>query len=426
MVREAIDEARRELLQDPAKPAPSEASVAADVRRRAAARFGVRARRVINATGVLLHTNLGRAPLSERASQAVGETMRGYAAIELDLQTGKRGRRGAFLDSALAEVSGAQSAVVVNNCAAAVLLLLATVARGRSVIVSRGELIEIGGGFRVPDVMAESGARLVEVGTTNKTRIADYQRALDENPDVAAILRVHPGNFRQTGFVERPSLTALASLARAKGLPLLKDLGGGALVELGQAGFEGEPTVQSCLVAGANAVTFSTDKVLGGPQGGAILGDQAIVDRVRKHPLMRAFRLGRLPLVALEATLESYLVGTAWSEVPALAMASADVDTLRRRANAIAATLEDVRVADTEAEMGGGSLAGRTVPSVGLAITAGAGDSADALVGRLRAQTPAVVARVVSGDVILDLRTVSPSEDAALGAALHEALRPLG
>jgi len=422
LVRAAIDRARDDLLKDPAKPAPSADVVADMVRSLATEAFAPRARRVINATGVLLHTNLGRAPLSQRASAAVSATMEGYCSIELDLATGKRGKRGAFMEAALSQLTGSESAVVVNNCAAAVLLLLATVARGRPVIVSRGELVEIGGGFRVPDVMAESGAKLVEVGTTNKTRVADYERALDAHPDTAAILRVHPGNFRQIGFVERPALADLAALAKARNVSLLKDLGGGALVELADAGFPGEPMVESAIRAGVNAVTFSTDKVLGGPQGGAIVGDEAIVGRVRKHPLIRAFRLGRLPMVALEATLESYLAGSAWSDVPTLAMARVDLASLRTRAEALVRALSargvTVRVAETQAEMGGGSLAGRSIPSIGVVVSVADHDSAGAFVAHLREHRLPVIGRVDPSGVVLDLRTVAPRDDEGLGDAV--------
>ncbi|NUP10155.1 MAG: L-seryl-tRNA(Sec) selenium transferase [Polyangiaceae bacterium] len=417
LVRAGIDAARTALLSGERRGVPTEEEVATWVRERAGVLRAGRARRVINATGVMLHTNLGRAPLSERAAAAVAESMRGYSSIELDLGTGKRGKRAAFLEASLASLAGAEAAIVVNNCAAAVLLLLAAVARGRSVVVSRGELVEIGGGFRVPDVMVESGARLIEVGTTNKTRRADYERALDANPDCAAILRVHQGNFRQLGFVERPSLAELGDLARERGIPLLKDLGGGALVDLSSTGFVGEPIVASCVRDGCAAVTFSADKVLGGPQGGAIVGSSAIIERVRKHPLARALRLGRLAIVALEATLEAYLLERAWEEVPALAMSRTSVTELEARVDRwverFAAVGISARRVATEAEMGGGTLAARTIPSVAVEISTDARD-ADTLARVLREGDPAVMGRVREGGVLLDARTVSAAEEEML------------
>jgi len=418
LVRGAVDAARRAVLSGTAAQVPDEDTLAAAAVRGAEALLAARARRVINATGVILHTNLGRAPLSERAARAVAETLEGYCSIELDLATGKRGRRGAFLEAALCALFGAEAALVVNNCAGAVLLLLAATARGRPVVVSRGELVEIGGGFRVPEIMAESGATLVEVGTTNRTRLADYERALDEHPDAAALLRVHQGNFRQLGFVERPPLHELGALARARGTLLLKDLGGGAAVELGEAGFPGEPLVQACVEAGCTAVTFSTDKVLGGPQGGVIVGAATILDRVRKHPLARALRLGRLPMVALEATLEAYLLGCARQEIPTLAMAHAPLNELQDRASDWARQLElrgiTCQLTSSETEMGGGTLAARTVPSVAVGLAGTADLGLDEIARRLRAFDPPVAARVTEGALLLDARTVRADEDAAL------------
>lgn len=422
LVRSAIDAARRDLSSGARTSIPSEDEIVSAVRARACRMRSSRARRVINATGVMLHTNLGRAPLSDRAAAAVAESMRGYSSIEIDLETGKRGRRAGFLEDALATVSGSEAALVVNNCAAAVLLLLSTVARDREVIVSRGELIEIGGGFRVPDVMAHSGARLVEVGTTNKTRTQDYERALEQHPNAVAILRVHQGNFRQLGFVERPSLGELGALAKSRGVLLLKDLGGGALVDLAPRGLSGEPTVADCLAAGCDALTFSTDKVLGGPQGGALVGRATLVQSARSHPLARALRLGRLPVVALEATVEAYLLERAWEEIPALAMVSAPVSALEARVDGWVAKLAAsgicARRISSEAEMGGGTLAGRKIPSAALAL-----DEVDpaVLARSLREGEPAVVGRVQDDALLLDARSVRPDEGDALIAAVMAA-----
>ncbi len=429
LVRLEIDAARREILAGERLVAPTENEIAEGVGRSASAIYSRRTRRVINATGILVHTNLGRAPLSEAARQAVVEASRGYGSLEMDLSTGKRGGRAGFAESAIRALAGAEEAFVVNNCAAAVLLVLATLASrggsrhgGPGIIVSRGELIEIGGSFRVPSILEESGARLVEVGTTNRTHLADYEEAFERHPDIAGILRVHQGNFRMTGFVERPTVRELAELAKRRGVPLVKDLGGGALVELADLGehqssrgFAGEPTVAACVRQGADLVCFSGDKVLGGPQAGIIVGRRALVDRARKHPLARALRLGRLPLAALEATLASYLCGRI-DEVPVLAMVRRPLDLVEARAERWCAVLvaagADAHVVETESEMGGGALADRHISSRGVVIRDGSGP--DALASRLRSGDPAIVARVVDGALVLDARTVLDGEDEVL------------
>ena len=428
LARRAIGEARRRVRDG--GEVPSVDDVAREVAGEVEAALRARARRVINATGVVLHTNLGRAPLSGVAVEALRASAGGYTSIEIDLATGRRGARGAFAESALATLSGAEDALVVNNNAAAVLLVLSALALGRSVLVSRSELIEIGGGFRVPDVLARSGARLVEVGTTNRTRLEDYEEALGREADVAAILRVHQGNFRQVGFVERPSLRALAGLAKRRGILLVKDLGGGALVDLEEAGIAGEPTPRSCIDAGADVVCFSTDKVLGGPQGGAVVGRAELVAKARRDPLARAVRLGRLPLVALEATLAAYLEGDE-GDVPAVAAIRAPLASLRERASgwagALAARGVAARVVDLPSLVGGGAYAEESLPSAGLALDA---VDADVLAARLRAGEPPVVARIERGAVLLDARTVLPGEDEALveaiAAAMRDARRPAG
>jgi L-seryl-tRNA(Ser) seleniumtransferase len=426
IVRGVLDETRRAALAEPTRPVPAEDHVAREVRARAEGILHARARPVINATGVLLHTNLGRAPLGRSAAAAVAELATGYGSIEIDLASGKRGGRGRFLEAALTTLTGAEAAIAVNNCAAAVLLLLAALARGRDVVVSRGELVEIGGGFRVPEIMAESGARLVEVGTTNKTRVSDYARALDASPEAAAILRVHQSNFVQLGFVERPELRELAELARSRGVLLLEDLGGGALVDLRGAGLAGEPTVASSIEAGASAVAFSGDKALGGPQAGIVVGSKEIVERIRRHPLARALRLGRLPMAALEATLAAYLEGRALRDVPVLALVHESADGVRARAERWAATLREhgieTSVVATQAEMGGGALPGRTVASSAVRIEA-RGEPIDGFAARLRGGTPAVLGRVQEGALLLDARSVLEGEDDALLAAVAAALR---
>jgi L-seryl-tRNA(Ser) seleniumtransferase len=425
LVRDAIAEARGAVREG--GEAPTADAIAGRAAAMARATLGARTRRVVNATGVVLHTNLGRAPLAEDAVQAMAEAARGYASLELDLASGRRGGRGAFAERALAELTGAESALVVNNNAAAVLLALASVATGKAVLVSRGELVEIGGGFRIPEVLARSGARMVEVGTTNKTRERDYADALDaldettgEAADVAAILRVHPGNFRQTGFVERPSLEAVVAVAHARQVVVIEDLGGGLLADLGVPGLEREPLVRASIAAGADLVCFSTDKALGGPQGGVVVGRAALVEKLRRDPLARALRMGRLPLVALEATLGHLLRGEL-DAIPALAALRVPVARVRERAEGWARALSERGVAceavTLDAVAGGGAFAEERVPSAGVALE---GD-AEGWLERLRGGTPPVVARIEGDRVVLDARTVLPAEDQELLGAVVRA-----
>jgi L-seryl-tRNA(Ser) seleniumtransferase len=408
LARQAVAHARERVREG--EPAQSLDAVAALVDALATARQQQRIRRVINATGVVLHTNLGRAPLSDEALEALSTTAGGYVALEVDRATGKRGGRGAATERALADLTGAEAALVVNNNAAAVLLALAAIACGRGVVVSRGELVEIGGGFRIPEVLARSGARMIEVGTTNKTRTADYARALDEEPDVAAILRVHPGNFKQTGFVERPPLESLSELARARGVTTIEDLGGGLLADLELPGLSGEPLVGASVAGGMDLVCFSTDKALGGPQGGAVVGRAALVERLRSDPLARAVRMGRLPLVALEATVLQLLRGDR-DGVPVLAALRRPVAEIRARAESWAATLRSrgvaCQVVDLEAMAGGGAFAQESLASVGLALEG----SAEGQLAALRRGEAPVFARIVDDRVVLDARTVLPGED---------------
>jgi L-seryl-tRNA(Ser) seleniumtransferase len=421
LARQAVARARARIREG--EPGATLDAVAADVDALAQVRQRQRIRRVINATGVVLHTNLGRAPLSAEALEALTTTAGGYVALEVDRASGKRGGRGAATERALAELTGAEAALVVNNNAAAVLLALAAVACGRGVVVSRGELVEIGGGFRIPEVLARSGARMIEVGTTNKTRMADFARALDEEPDVAAILRVHPGNFRQTGFVERPSLEALTELARARGVTTIEDLGGGLLADLQLPGMSGEPLVGASVAAGVDLVCFSTDKALGGPQGGAVVGRSALVERLRRDPLARAVRMGRLPLVALEATVLQLLRGDR-DGIPVLAALRRPVAEIRARAGRWAEALRsrsvDCEVVDLEAMVGGGAFAQETLASAGLALAG----VAEEQLARLRRGEPPVFARIVDDRVVLDARTVLPGEDDDLLRAIEALSKP--
>ncbi|MCC6524801.1 MAG: L-seryl-tRNA(Sec) selenium transferase [Polyangiaceae bacterium] len=421
LVRHELAAVRREAQAG--REPPDAAALSERVAGAARALLASRVRRVVNATGVVLHTNLGRAPLSERAVAALAATSGAYGSVELDVATGRRGVRAAFAERALAALGGAEDALVVNNNAGAVLLVLAALAAGRAALVSRGELVEIGGGFRVPEVLACSGARLCEVGTTNRTRLGDYEQALANEPDCALILRVHPGNFRQTGFVERPTLPELAGLAARHGAWLVKDLGGGALFDPARHDLPGEPTVQSAVAGGAALVCFSTDKLLGGPQGGAIVGRAELVARARRHPLARALRLGRLPLVALEATLDSYLSGDL-AELPVFAALTAPPEAVRARVERWVATLAEqgiaARVVAVEGATGGGALAEMPLASFAVELR---GDDVEALAARLRAGEPPVLGRIHESAVLLDGRSVLAADDDALVAAVVRASR---
>ena len=362
-----------------------------------------RLRRVLNATGVLVHTNLGRAPLSLRAIERVVAVGTGYSNLEYDLHRGERGSRQDLLGSLLTRLTGADAALVVNNNAAAILLALAALADGREVIVSRGELIEIGDGFRIPDVLARSGARLVEVGTTNRTRASDYERALGS--ETALLLRVHQSNFRVVGFTERPSLEELAGIAGRAGLPLVDDLGSGALAAVGD-----EPTPAASLRAGADLVCFSGDKLLGGPQAGVVVGRADLVERLRRHPLQRALRVDKLSLAALEGTLLVALDPGRGSEIPVLRMLDEPVDEVRARAARLA-SLVGGDVEETVARVGGGALPLAELPSVACAIE-------EELAERLRLGEPPVVAVVRDGRTLLDCRTLSDAEVDEVAAAI--------
>ncbi|MCB4823471.1 L-seryl-tRNA(Sec) selenium transferase [Roseicella aerolata] len=383
----------------------------------AAARPGLR--RVINATGVVLHTNLGRAPLPAAALDAIAEEAGGYCNLELDLAEGARGDRHAACSALLAELTGAEAALVVNNGAAAMLLALSALAAGGEAVVSRGELVEIGGGFRIPDVIRQGGARLVEVGTTNRTRLADYEAAI--GPETRLLLRVHQSNYRITGFTAAPEPSALAALAQARGLLAIEDLGSGALVDLARLGLPHEPTLAEGIAAGFDLVVASGDKLLGGPQAGLVAGRQAVVERLARHPLMRALRPDKLTLAALEAVLRLYRDPERVVEtVPVLAMLAAPREAVAARAARLAALLPAGAADSLEGEslVGGGSLPGVALPTCLLALHG----PAEALARRLRAGRPAVVARIGGGRVLLDLHTVAEAEIEDLAAALRAAL----
>ncbi|HZR93295.1 MAG TPA: L-seryl-tRNA(Sec) selenium transferase [Gaiellaceae bacterium] len=360
-----------------------------------------RLRRVLNATGVVVHTNLGRAPLAPEAIAQIVDVARGYSNLELDLRDGVRGSRQDHVAPLLRRLTGAEAAIVVNNNAAAMLLALAALAEGRDVIVSRGELIEIGDGFRIPDVLARSGARLVEVGTTNRTRAKDYERALRD--ETALLLRVHQSNFRVVGFTELPQLEELAAVARRAGVPLLDDLGSGVLAELA-----GEPSARASLAAGADLVCFSGDKLLGGPQAGIVVGCADLVERLRAHPLHRAVRADKLTLAALEATLRLYL--DAPSRIPVLRMLAEDAGAVRERASRLAA-LVGGEVEETVARVGGGALPLAELQSWACALD-------ESLAAPLRLGDPAVVGIVRDGRLLLDCRTLADAELDEVAAAI--------
>src|SRR5579859_1139259 len=385
-------------------------------------------RGVINASGVILHTNLGRAPLSSAILEELRQTATQYSNLEYDVAAGARGKRDVHTSWLIERLTGAEAAIVVNNCAAAVLVTLAALARGGDVIVSRGELIEIGDGFRIPEIMEQSGAVLREVGTTNRTRIADYENAINEKTCV--ILRVHPSNFTVSGFTEKPEVTELIALGQRSRLPVVEDLGSGCLVDLSHVGIS-EPTARESVEAGFSLVLFSGDKMLGGPQAGIIAGKKELVQKVRRHPLFRALRVDKLTIAALEATLRAYLRG-AWNEVPALRMMQMSLEEISARTDSFRKSLSgkigavdaEVEIAEARSLVGGGSTPAQSLPTKVLRI-ASARHSATELEGRMRTAASAapVIARIEDDRLLIDLRTVFPEQEGALAEALLLALR---
>ncbi|MGP8252864.1 MAG: L-seryl-tRNA(Sec) selenium transferase [Terracidiphilus sp.] len=382
-------------------------------------------RSVINATGVILHTNLGRAPLSQEALRHVAEVSQGYSNVEFDLSTGERGKRDAHVSRLFAKLLNTAerevSTMVVNNNAAAVLLALNSLADGGEVIVSRGELVEIGGLFRIPDVMAKSGAILREVGTTNRTRIADYESAITDRTKL--LLRVHRSNFQIVGFTEQPALEELVTLGRKHNVAVMEDLGSGELFDLRQVGVHGEPMIADSLRAGVDVVTYSGDKLLGGPQAGLISGDREFVAKIRSNPLFRALRVDKMFYAALEATLLAYLRGD-YDSIPALRMLRVTEEELQHRGEHIARHLRisspqlEIEVVESRAVLGGGAAPGATLPSRALRVRSGKLSSGEML-GRLRQGETPIIARVEDERVLLDLRTVEPAQDATMVAALE-------
>ena len=417
LVRRELDEARERIRKG--EEASDAEVVASLVCQRVEEVVRAEPRRVINATGVVIHTNLGRAPLSRSAMRAAEEAAAGYSNLEFDLQTGRRGSRQAQLESLLRQVTGAEAALAVNNNASAVLLGLLVLAAGREVIVSRAEAVEIGGGFRVPDVLRQSGATLVDVGTTNRTYLRDYQDAT--TADTAAYLKVHASNFRVEGFTAEVGAQELAELGDRLGVAVLHDVGSGSLLPTDKYGMAHEPMPQESIRAGMGLVFFSGDKLLGGPQAGIVAGRRELVARLARHPLARAVRIDKLSLASLTATLVHYLRGEAEQEVPVWRMISASAESIRERACRWQAQLSGpYAVGETRSAVGGGSLPGETLPSWALRLDASAlPGGADGVMRRLRQGRPPVVARVEDEFVLFDPRTVGPGEDAELLAALR-------
>jgi L-seryl-tRNA(Ser) seleniumtransferase len=416
-VRAAIDAARRAPESAPRGEQEWAAAIGHELEN--AERPSLRP--VLNATGVVLHTNLGRAPLAASALAAIHRVADGYCNLEYDVDKGVRGSRYAHCVALLRELTGADDAIVVNNCAAALVLALNTLADGREAVISRGELVEIGGSFRIPDIMAKSGARLVEVGTTNRTHPDDYRRAL--GPSSGALVKVHRSNFTVEGFVAEVEARELAAIAREHGLPLLHDLGSGLMVALTDYGLTGEPTARDAVGAGATLVTMSGDKLLGGPQAGLILGTIRAVAAVRANPLVRSYRVDKLTLAALEATLALYRdPNRALTEIPVLAMLTASRDDVRARAVRLCAVLASngaaVEVVDSDASVGGGAFPTARIPSAAVAVSG----PADRIERELRASEPVVVARVADGRLLLDLRAIDQRDDGALARAVAEAI----
>jgi L-seryl-tRNA(Ser) seleniumtransferase len=418
-LRATLDAARDEVRAGTDAPSPE--MLAARTSACLQERLAPSLRPAINATGVIIHTNLGRAPLSAAARAAVEAVARGYSTLEYDLDAGQRGHRTVHAEQFLRTLTGAESALVVNNNAGAMLLALSGLAQGKGAIVSRGQLVEIGGGFRVPDVMAQSGARLIEVGTTNRTHLRDYEQALEANDDVALILRAHHSNFRIVGFTIEPSLAELAALGAERGLPVLDDLGSGALLDTARYGLAHEPTVQESVAAGAGVVCFSGDKLLGGPQAGVIVGKAEYVEPFKHHPLARALRADKLCLACLQATLLHYLKGEAAEQVPIWRMIATPLEEIEQRARRWRRALRqagvEAEIVDGASTVGGGSLPGETLPTKLVAL---ATEHPNQLAAALRVTDPPIIARIEEDRLVLDPRTVLAEEEQHLIGAIKK------
>ncbi len=418
-VRAELDALRQGILQQQITAVPELPVLCRQICRRVWRASQPSFRKVINGTGILLHTNLGRACLSEKAAQAVCEAARAYSNLEYALSTGKRGSRYSHVEDILCRLTGAESALVVNNNAAAVLLVLSALTQGGEVPVSRGELVEIGGSFRIPEIMESCGAQLKEVGATNKTHLRDYEQAISEH--TKALMKVHTSNYRIIGFSETPTLSDLVELGHRYDLPVIEDLGSGCLLDLNRFGIHDEPSVQDSLRAGVDVVSFSGDKLLGGPQAGIILGKKKYLDVLKKHPLNRAMRVDKMTLAALEATLRSYENGRE-EEIPVIGMLAAAPEVLHQKAQQLAAMLLDagleVEVTSTEGRVGGGSVPNHSLPSYGVAFT---GD-VTALEEKLRLGDSPIIGRIHEGKYLLDVRTLFEADFPVIAEALKEAI----
>lgn len=418
-IRSALAELRREILEGCAEAMPSRRTLCSDICERVSRGAMPSLRPVINATGIILHTNLGRACLSEGAARAAADAARRYSTLEYNVGAGQRGSRGSHVEGLLCRLTGAEAAMTVNNNAAAVLLTLSALTQGGQVPISRGELVEIGGSFRVPDIMEACGAQLKEVGTTNKTNISDYERAI--GPETKALMKVHTSNYRIVGFTEKTSLAELVELGHRYALPVIADLGSGALTDLECFGIHGEPWVQESLRAGVDVLCFSGDKLLGGPQAGIILGQKKYLDILKRHPLSRAMRVDKMTLAALEATLRSYESGRE-KEIPTIAMLSAESGMLEKKAERLREMLirEGIssQVVKTEGQVGGGSVPGQSLASFAVALCG----NVEELEQRLRQNTPPIIGRIHGGCYLLDVRTLWDEDLAVVAQAVGEAL----
>lgn len=417
MARQTLEETRQLIRHEQVQEGElSLGELAGRAARKTAQTLESNLREVINATGVILHTNLGRAPLSQAATAAVVQVAGAYNNLEYDLESGERGSRLSHVESLIARLSGAEAGIAVNNNAAALFMLLTTFAQGKEVILSRGQAVEIGGGFRIPDVMAQSGTRLVEVGTTNKTYAQDYAAAI--TPQTAMLMRVHSSNFKIIGFTASAKLEELAGIAASHGVLLVDDLGSGTLIDTARFGLSHEPTVQESIQAGADLVTFSGDKLLGGPQAGLIAGKKELITRLKKHPLARALRLDKMTLAALQATLQHYLRGEAERKIPIWQMIARSPESLREQAahwqTQLTTAWPGASIVEGLSTIGGGSLPGETLPTWLLALPVPLQSSVNNLQAQLRAYRPPVIGRVERGILLFDPRTVLASQEETL------------
>lgn len=413
-LRETLDDARARFKTDPETALPSTDLILAGAESRLAAWTRPTLQPVINATGVILHTNLGRAPLSNATIQALTEAALNYSNLEYDLPKGRRGSRLIHSEAILQKLLNVEAALVVNNNASAVLLTLSALANRRRVVIARSQLVEIGGGFRVPDVMKQSGAKLVEVGTTNKVKLSDYENEL---ADAALVMRAHRSNFKLVGFTEEPELKDIVEAAHKAGVPVVDDLGSGALIDTAKYGLAHEPTVQESLAAGVDIVCFSGDKLLGGPQAGIIVGRKDLLDKAKKHPLARAVRADKTSLAGVTATLTHYLKDEAEREIPIVRMMSITLEQVKVRAEAWREALGEGEVVKSESTVGGGSLPEESIPTFVLSLNV---KSPDKFLKKLREGTPPVIARTENDKVLLDPRTVLPGQDEKLLAVLRK------